>query len=210
MKFFRYGTFLSIATSCILAACSNVNTAKSVDSASLLPSASSTSTPQMNARPKRSLSEIDLTTIKHIAPKGRAQDDALEDENFNELTLADDLLAHGKDSIPFLIGKLNDETEMKRGPVDFLYNVYVGDVALIILNDFFTENDGKTSTIPGFSWDEFLERGNDKNSMGIDILRNYIEKHGRKNIQDRWQKMWKENKENIFWDKAERCFKLGK
>ena len=148
--------------------------------------------------------------IKHIAPKGRAQDDALEDENFNELTLADDLLAHGKDSIPFLIGKLNDETEMKRGPVDFLYNVYVGDVALIILNDFFTENDGKTSTIPRFSWDEFLERGNDKNSMGIDILRNYIEKHGRKNIQDRWQKMWKENKENIFWDKAERCFKLGK
>lgn len=158
--------------------------------------------------PKKDLNEIDLTTIKHIVPKGRAQDGILEDEDFRKLSIADDLIAHGKYSIPFLITKLDDETEMKRQTIDFWYEVYVGDVALIILNDFFTRDDGTTSTIPGFSWDEFLERGNDKDSMGEQILRNYIEKHGRKNIKERWQKMWDDNKENIFWDKTEKCFKI--
>jgi hypothetical protein len=157
---------------------------------------------------KKDLNMIDLTTIKHIAPKGRAQDGTLEGEKFTKLSIADDLLAHGKDSIPFLISKLDDETEMKRGTIDFWYEVYVGDVALIILKDFFTKNDDLTSTITGFGWDDFLERGNDKASMGEQILRNYIEKYGRKNIKERWQKMWDENKEKIYWDENERCFKI--
>jgi hypothetical protein len=143
--------------------------------------------------PKKALAEIDLKTIKHIAPEGRAQDGSLEDEKFNRLSIADDLIAHGKDSIPFLIGKLEDETEMERQTHDYWYKVYVGDVALIILGDLFTKNDGLTSTMPGFGWDEFLERG---------------EKHRRKTIRARWQKMWDENRENIVWDDAERCFKL--
>jgi len=157
---------------------------------------------------KKLLKDIDLTTIKHIA-KGRAQDDGLQDTDFKELPIAADLLAHEKDSIPFLIGKLDDETKMDGQVVDFWYRVYVGDVALIILNDFFTRDDGLTSTIPGFGWDEFLERGNDKNSMGEEILRKYIEKHGRKKIKERWQKVWDENKENIYWDDTERCFKIS-
>ena len=156
---------------------------------------------------KRDLKEIDLTTIKHIG-KGRAQDGTLEDETFHTLPIADDLLAHVKDCIPFLISKLDDETEMKRGTIDFWYDVYVGDVALVILNDFFTKDDELTSTIKGFGWDEFLERGNDKTSMGIDILRRYIKKHGRKNIKERWQKMWDENREKIYWDENERCFNI--
>lgn len=97
---------------------------------------------------------------------------------------------------------------MKRQTIDFWYEVYVGDIALIILNDFFTKNDGITSTIPSFSWDEFLERGNDKDSTGEQILRNYIEKHGRTKIKERWQKMWKENKEDIYWDESKRCFMI--
>jgi hypothetical protein len=160
------------------------------------------------AKPRKPLSEIDLTTIKHIAPKGRAQDGALEDENFNKLPIAEELLAHDKDAIPFLISKLDDETEMNRGTIDFWYQVYVGDVALVILMDFFTKRDELNSTIPGFGWDEFLERGKDKNSTGEWILRKYIKKNGRKKIKARWQKMWDDNKENIFWDANERCFNL--
>lgn len=157
---------------------------------------------------KKSLSEIDLTTIKHIEPKGRVQDGRLEGENFVKLTIAEDLIANGKDSIPFLIRKLDDETEMKRGTVDFWYEVYVGDIVLIILMDLFTKSDGKTSTIPGFAWDEFLERGNNKDSMGEEILRKYIKKYGRKNIKKRWQYVWDAQKENIFWNEKERCFDI--
>jgi len=165
---------------------------------------------QTPALPKKPLTEIDLTTIKHTDPKGRVQDGGLQDKDFKELPIAENLLAHGKDSIPFLIGKLDDETKMDKGAMDFWSEVYVGDVALMILNDFFTSADGLTSTIPGFGWDEFLERGNDKDSTGEEILRKYIKKHGRKNIKERWQKLWDENKENIFWDEAERCFKITK
>ncbi len=168
MKILTY--FLIAFSLFLLLSCNTVETTK----ADVLP----TPTPSVV---KKDLKSIDLTTIKHIEPKGRAQDGALEDENFNTLPLADDLLAHGRDSIPFLISKLDDETEMKRGTIDFWYDVYVGDVALVILNDFFTKDDELTSTIEGFGWDEFLERGNDKDSMGEQILRNYIEKHGRKN-----------------------------
>lgn len=155
---------------------------------------------------KKSLSEIDLTTIKHIEPKGRVQDNGVGDENFKLLSITDDLIANGKDSIPFLINKLDDETKMKRGTVDFWYEVYVGDVALIMLTDLFTESDAKNSTILGFAWDEFLERGNDKDSMGEEILRKYIKKYGRKNIKKRWQDFWDIQKENIFWNEKERCF----
>lgn len=157
---------------------------------------------------KKDLNDIDLTTIKHIAPKGRAQDGTLEGEKFVKLSIADDLLAHGKDCIPFLISKLDDETELKRGTIDFWYEVYVGDISLIILNDFFTKSDGLNSTISGFGWDDFLERGNDKDSMSEAILRKYIKKHGRKNIKERWQKMWDDNNQNIIWDETERCFKI--
>jgi hypothetical protein len=160
--------------------------------------------------PEKALSKIDLTEIKHIAPKGRAQDGGLQDEEFNELPIVNDLLAHGKDSIPFLIDKLDDETEIDRHVINYWYRVYVGDIALIILNDFFTSEDGLSSTIQGFGWDEFLERGNDKDSTGEAILRKYILKHGRKKIKARWQKVWDENKENIYWDETCKCFQIKK
>jgi len=42
---------------------------------------------QTPALPKIDLSKIDLTEIKHIAPKGRAQDGGLQDIEFNELPI---------------------------------------------------------------------------------------------------------------------------
>lgn len=199
MKILKCKLLCFLALILLLSGCGTINTTK----------ADSLPTPQTKPT-KRALNEIDLTTIKHIQPKGRAQDDSLQDENFKELPLADDLLAHGKDSIPFLIAKLDDETRLDRRIINYWYEVYTADIALIILNDFFTKNDGTTSTIDGFSWDDFLERGDDKDSMGEEILRRYIEKHGRKTIKARWQKMWDANKANIFWDETEQCFTLKK
>lgn len=149
------------------------------------------------------LSSIDLTRIGHVAPKGRVQDREL-----NQLPLIDELLAHGKGSIPFLIGKLDDETVIDGHVFDFWYETRVGDVALVILTHFFSTAD-EQPTIPGVGWDEFLERGNDKASMSEAVLRNYIEKYGRRKIKARWQKIWDDNKENIFWDETERCFRVS-
>lgn len=195
MKIFCFGVLCIF----LISGCNNVN----VTRADSFPKSPTKSSP-----PTIDLNKIDFTTIKHTVPQGRVQDGGFEDENFNKLSITDDLLAHGKDSIPFLIEKLTDETKMERRAMDYWYDVYVGDMALVTLNSFFTESDGLTSTIPGFGWDEFLERGKDKHLMGEQILRRYIKKHGRKNIQERWQKMWDENKDKIYWNEAENCFDL--
>src|SRR5687767_7969541 len=95
--------------------------------------------PAVSVLPKKDLNKIDLTRIRHVAPQGRVQDEGvLQDEDFNALPIVRDLLAHGKDSIPFLIDKLGDETEMDRSVISFWYRVYVGDIALVILSGFFT------------------------------------------------------------------------
>jgi hypothetical protein len=200
MKTLDYKVSLLIIIIFLLSGC---NTAEISKADSL-----TTQTPVL--KPKTDLSKIDLTEIRHIAPKGRAQDGILQDKEFNELLIVDNLLVHGKESIPFLIDKLDDETEIDRRVINYWYRVYVGDIALIILNDFFTSGDGITATIQGFGWDEFLERGNDRDSTGEAILRKYIEKHGRKNIKARWQKVWDENKENIYWNKTDKCLKVKK
>jgi pseudouridine-5'-phosphate glycosidase len=44
----------------------------------------------------------------HIAPKGRIQD-----TEYNQLPIVEQLTAHGKESIPFLISKLEDETKIE-------------------------------------------------------------------------------------------------
>jgi hypothetical protein len=153
--------------------------------------------------PRVQLSQIDLSQIGHLAPKGRVQD-----KDYNQLPVIEQLLSHGKDSIPFLISKLEDETKIEGHTIDYWNQVYVGDVALIILSNFFLDSKWRRSTIEGMEWDEFLERGNDKNITGEQLLRNYVERHGRKRIKERWQDLWQKYQPRIFWDEQERAFKL--
>ena len=101
------------------------------------------------------LTDINLATIGALAPKGRVQD-----TEYNRLPLVDQLIAHGKDSIPFLISKLNDETKVTG------------------------------TTIAGVGWRKFLERGSNNDLTGEQVLRNYISRHGRGKIKKRWQKIW--------------------
>lgn len=147
------------------------------------------------------LSEINLAAVGRIAPKGRVQD-----REYNKLPVVDQLLAHGKESIPYLISQLEDETKIEAHVQDYWSEVRVGDVALFILIDFFTDKSRKRTTIPGLGWDEFFGGGNDKRLTGEDRLRNYLDLRGRKSIKERWQQVWEKYKENIYWDAEERCF----
>jgi hypothetical protein len=151
------------------------------------------------------LSEIDLVKIGKIAPKGRVQD-----KNYNQLSIIDKLIGNGKDSIPFLIENLDNETKFEEPILDYWKEVKIGDVALVILTNFFTDKAWKNTTIPDVSWDIFLKRGKNKSFTGEQVLRNYIKKYGRKNIKQRWQKIFEQNKNNIFWDETENCFNLKK
>jgi len=149
------------------------------------------------------LSKIDLTKITRFAPKGRVQN-----QNLIKVQLVDDLIKAGKPAVPWLIEQLEDETVIEQHVMDYWYNVSVGDVSLILLFNLFQGRDGKP-TINGFGWDEFLERANE-NQTGEQVLRVYIEKNGRSKIKERWQQMWDQNKDSIFWDKETKSFRLNK
>src|SRR5687768_2781540 len=121
MRFTNYFSLFLIVIISLSSGCSTIKVSKADSLPNPIP-----------ILPKKPLTEIDLTTIEHIAPKGRAQDDILQNKEFNKLSIGDDLIAHGKDSIPFLISKLEDETELNRQVINYWYEVYVGDIALII------------------------------------------------------------------------------
>jgi hypothetical protein len=131
----------------------------------------------------------------------------VQDKEYNNLEVVDRLIAKGTDSIPFLISKLKDETQLKGQVEDFWSRVEVGDVAHIILSDFFTDSTWENTTIPGVGWDHMLERKSSNLPAEL-VLREYIGKHGRKGIQRKWETVWQKNKERLYWDEKERCFKV--
>jgi hypothetical protein len=157
---------------------------------------------------------IDLTTIKRIESKGRVQD-----HDYNEIPVVDQLIALGPACIPLLIQGLEDQTvvvgrgmsgnESDRPVIAFWSETTVGDLALVILTDLFTDSTWEKTTIPGVGWNEFLDR-KDKNLTGEQVLREFIEKHGRKGLKAKWHKIWELNRDKIYWDKTERCFKVRK
>jgi hypothetical protein len=149
------------------------------------------------------LSQIDLTKIGRVAPKGRVQDN-----EYNRLPVVDHLIAHGNEAVPFLIAKLDDETKIEDHVFDYWYAVHVGDVAFVILTDFFTDPTWKKTTIPGVGYDEFLQRGANTDATAEQLLQNFIARHGRHEITDRWRKVWAQYKDRAYWDDKDRCFKI--
>jgi len=176
--------------------CANVDAERSNDSAPII-------YPSPTQAPKIPLSQIDLGLVGPMGGKGRVQD-----RDYKDLPVVDQLLYHGKEAIPFLIGKLDDETKIDYQIVDFWSDAYVGDVAFVILEDFFLDSKWEKSAIEGMDWDTFLGRGNNRDITGEGLLRRYIEKYGRKKIKQRWQDAWEKNKDRIYWDDQERNFKL--
>lgn len=176
--------------------CANVDAVRSEDSASLI-------TPSPTQAPKVPLNQINLALIGPTGGKGRVQD-----RDYIKLQIVDQLLHHGKEAIPFLIDKLDDETKIDYQIVDFWNDAYVGDVAFMILQDFFLDSKWEKSAIEGMDWDSFLERGNNRDITGEGLLRRYIEKYGRKKIKQRWQDAWDKSKDRIYWNDQERNFKL--
>jgi hypothetical protein len=149
------------------------------------------------------VSPIDLAKIEHITPKGRVQD-----KEYHRLEAIEQIITGGKESIPFLISQLESEKRVEGRVLDYWSNVTVGDIAFIILIDFFLDPTWQKSTIAGLTWNEFLEIEKDSALAAEQQLRNYIAKHGRRQIKAKWQKIWAENQERLYWDEIDRCFKL--
>jgi hypothetical protein len=150
---------------------------------------------------KKPLDQIDISKIGHIAPKGRVQD-----LQYNKLEVIADLIANGKESIPYLISKLDDETRLDVPVIDYWHDVTVGDVALVILSDFSLDSTWRKETIPGTDWTAHFRGSCKGHAPSQECLSAILGKYGRKGIKAEWQKVWDKYKSEIYWDEQERAF----
>jgi hypothetical protein len=128
----------------------------------------------------------------------------LQDKEYCESKLMDEIVAQGKAAIPILISQLTDPRESKEPIYDYWNQMTSGDIAYFILSDLFTDSDGMTFNMPGL---DILE-GNCQSGRE-ECWRALLKKHGRTFIQDRWRKAWRKNRSRIYWDGEARCFRLS-
>ena len=133
--------------------------------------------------------------------KGRLQD-------CGDRPVMKQVLAAGTQSIPVLISQL-DETSRTKAPIeDFWNHTSSGDVAFLLLTDLFTDNDGKSFTMPGVpNWGKVIS-GCSENAETC--WRNYVHRNGIKSVQQSWQNAWQTNRDRVFWDVDALCFRLKK
>lgn len=146
---------------------------------------------------------VDLRKIKDVAPKGRVQD-KYYNQNLPEI---DALIAIGNSSIPFLLNKIEDETVIDNHVFDYWPSVHVGDVAIVILTNFFLDSKWEHSTVPGMGWDEVLDRKNNQEATGDELLEKFIAKNGRIGLRQKIEKILAPYDNQFLWDENERCFK---
>lgn len=128
----------------------------------------------------------------------------LQDRDYCASRLMDQIIADGKNAIPILISQLRDTRPTKEPIYDYWSLTTAGDIAYFVLNDLFTGSDWKTFNMPG------LESLNEPcDSYAEDCWQRFLKKHGRKFVQDQWVAAWKKNKDRVYWDDKERCFRLS-
>jgi hypothetical protein len=135
-----------------------------------------------------------------MAAKGRMQDVPDTDS-------ARTVLARGKQAIPELITCLTDARKTNRPVFQYWSETSVGDIAFVFLTDLFTDSTWEHLTVSGLpSWKSIQSES--PGQPAEQAWRNYVAKHGRKQIQEQWQKMWSERGSNVYWDDSEHCFKV--
>jgi len=159
-----------------------------------VPLASQSGQPQPKAYPLWAFDEISRT----CRAKGR-----LQDRDYCNSHLMDQIVSDGKAAIPALISQLRDTRPTNEPIYDYWSRTTAGDVAYFILNDLFTDSDWKTFNMPG------LESFNDRcHSHAEDCWQIFLKKHGRKFVQDQWLAAWQKNKDRVYWNEQARCFRL--
>jgi hypothetical protein len=132
--------------------------------------------------------------------KGRLQDCGGE--------VMQEILAGGKSSIPILISQLTETTQTQKPIEPYWGYTNTGDIAYFILTNLFTEEDSEKPNIPSVpGWSTVL-RGCNTSAEGC--WREYIRKHGRKSVQQAWQRGWNLWKDRVYWEPTARCYRVSK
>jgi len=131
--------------------------------------------------------------------KGRMQD--------SKDPVARQVLAGGKGSVPVLISQLTETGRTKEPVEDFWDYTSTGDIAFMMLNDLFTDKEGKAIAIRGFPTRATVMTG--CSGSAETCWRLFVHKHGILSIQRAWQNAWDSNQSHVSWDSRAQCFRLG-
>jgi hypothetical protein len=137
--------------------------------------------------------------MEHMPPKGRLQDVGSPQ--------ATRIIELDKKAIPLLIACLTDETPTKKSIEDYWPVTTVGDIAFFFLCDLFTDSSWQRTTIDGVVDWHTLQT--EFPGPAPNAWYSFVEKHGRKYVQNVWYKRWKQVEADVVWDQKEQCFKVG-
>ncbi len=131
--------------------------------------------------------------------KGRFQD-----REYCRSDAIDRIVADGKQAIPILISQITDERRMREPVLDFRPPFRVGELAILILDDLFLDQDWKRRTMPDLFPDSRCKAGVPERECWT----RFRAKHSLATIQARWFRFWQMNERLTNWDEAARCFRV--
>ena len=153
---------------------------------------------------ERPVCTFDLRSVSRIESKGRVQDGFSE----NITRLLSIIVENEPQSIACLIDLLMSEDRYDTSVIPLWPEVFEGDVALVFLDNLFRDPTGKFSSFPELCWDNLLGRSGDERIPAPQLLRRYVERHGRGSIRERWREAWELHRDRIEWDEEARFFRV--
>ena len=155
------------------------------------------------SRPSNS-EEIPLWKFDELTAPGSCRSRGrFQDKEYCNSKVVDQILTLGKDAIPLLISELTDTRKTKHPIYDLWKYTTAGDIANSLLFDLFTASDLTVTGMP-----ELDRLQMECTRPGEACWRKFVQKRGRKFVQDQWRAAWEANKERIYWDDKARCFRL--
>ncbi len=141
----------------------------------------------------------ELTPSRSCRAKGRMQD-----KGYCDSRVVDQVIHDGTSAIPILISQLTNSRKTHRPVFDYWHDSSEGDIAYFLLHDLFTDSDWQTFNMPGLD----ALRPSCANIAEEQCWQGFVQKHGRKFVQDQWQRAWRANSGRVYWDEKNRCFRL--
>ncbi len=138
---------------------------------------------------------VNFLTIQNLSFESRIQDSSRVNK-FNLLETKNNLT----EALSYLIKNLDNPQIIRKPIISGWKEVYIGDIALVTLCHLFSDSTLQSSSVPGYTFQQFLSLNNQQTHHNELLLRAYIKKYGRKKIKLRWQKFWERFINQFYWD----------